>query len=101
MQSREPASLYHPSSKFCPLGRPRQRRSRGLAGIASRPGSRPADPQSKALGGVVHVNSGVDLLAAGKVLSYARYQTAQRYSHLANDTLRAAVEVGAAKQKVA
>lgn len=47
------------------------------------------------------VNSGVDLFAVGKVLGHASYQSTQRYSHLASDTLRAAVEAGAAKQKVA
>ena len=44
------------------------------------------------------VNSGVDLFAVGKVLGHASYQSSQRYSHLANDTLLAAVEAGAAKQ---
>lgn len=44
------------------------------------------------------INSGVDLFAVGKVLGHASYQSTQRYSHLANDTLRAAVEAGAAKQ---
>lgn len=47
------------------------------------------------------VNSGIDLFAVGKVLGHASYQSTQRYSHLANDTLLAAVEAGAAKQKVA
>ncbi|WP_395671217.1 tyrosine-type recombinase/integrase [Phenylobacterium sp.] len=47
------------------------------------------------------VNNGVDLFAVGKVLGHASYQSTQRYSHLANDTLLAAVEAGAAKQKVA
>jgi integrase len=47
------------------------------------------------------VNSGVDLFAVGKVLGHASYQSTQRYSHLANDTLLAAVEAGAAKQTVA
>jgi integrase len=42
------------------------------------------------------VNSGVDLFAVGKVLGHASYQSTQRYSHLANDTLLAAVEAGAA-----
>ena len=46
------------------------------------------------------VNSGVDLFAVGKVLGHASYQSSQRYSHLANDTLLAAVEAGAAKQNV-
>lgn len=44
------------------------------------------------------VNSGVDLFAVGKVLGHASVQSTQRYSHLANDTLLAAVEAGAAKQ---
>ncbi len=44
------------------------------------------------------VNNGVDLFAVGKVLGHASYQSTQRYSHLANDTLLAAVEAGAAKQ---
>lgn len=44
------------------------------------------------------VNSGVDLFAVGKVLGHASYQSTQRYSHLANDTLLAAVEAGSARQ---
>ncbi|WP_375381530.1 tyrosine-type recombinase/integrase [uncultured Sphingomonas sp.] len=44
------------------------------------------------------VNSGVDLFAVGKVLGHASYQSTQRYSHLAADTVLAAVEAGAAKQ---
>ncbi|PVM76376.1 site-specific integrase [Caulobacter radicis] len=47
------------------------------------------------------VNNGVDLFAVGKVLGHASYQSTQRYSHLANDTLLKAVEAGAAKQAVA
>ncbi|WP_167762521.1 site-specific integrase [Brevundimonas intermedia] len=47
------------------------------------------------------VNSGVDLFAVGKVLGHASYQSTQRYSHLANDTLLKAVEAGAAKQAAA
>ena len=46
------------------------------------------------------VNNGVDLFAVGKVLGHASYQSTQRYSHLANDTLLKAVEAGAAKQKL-
>jgi site-specific recombinase XerD len=45
------------------------------------------------------VKSGVDLFAVGKVLGYASYQSTQRYSHLENDTLLAAVEAAAAKQE--
>lgn len=44
------------------------------------------------------VISGVDLFAVGKVLGHSSVQSTQRYSHLANDTLLAAVEAGAAKQ---
>jgi integrase len=44
------------------------------------------------------INGGVDLFAVGKVLGHASYQSTQRYAHLANDTLLAAVEAGAAKQ---
>jgi integrase len=46
------------------------------------------------------VNSGVDLFAVGKVLGHASFQSSQRYSHLANDTLLAAVEAGAAKMNL-
>ena len=44
------------------------------------------------------VNSGVDLFAVGKVLGHASVQSSQRYAHLANSTLLAAVDAGAAKQ---
>jgi len=44
------------------------------------------------------VNSGVDLFAVGKVLGHANVASTSRYAHLANDTLLAAVEAGAAKQ---
>lgn len=44
------------------------------------------------------VNSGVDLFAVGKVLGHANVASSARYSHLAQDTLLAAVEAGAAKQ---
>ncbi|MFT4254542.1 MAG: tyrosine-type recombinase/integrase [Caulobacter sp.] len=46
------------------------------------------------------INSGVDLFTVGKVLGHACYQSTQRYSHLANDTLLKAVEAGAAKQSL-
>jgi integrase len=46
------------------------------------------------------VNNGVDLFTVGKVLGHASYQSTQRYSHLANATLLAAVEAGAAKQEL-
>ena len=44
------------------------------------------------------VNSGVDLFTVGRVLGHSSVQSTARYSHLANDTLLAAVEAGAAKQ---
>lgn len=44
------------------------------------------------------VNNGVDLFAVGKILGHASYQSTQRYAHLHNETLLAAVEAGAAKQ---
>lgn len=46
------------------------------------------------------INAGVDLFAVGKVLGHASYQSSARYSHVANDTLLAAVEAGAAKSQV-
>ncbi|MCJ2178599.1 site-specific integrase [Novosphingobium album (ex Hu et al. 2023)] len=45
------------------------------------------------------VNSGVDLYAVGKILGHADHQSTMRYAHLANDTLLAAVEAGAAKMQ--
>ncbi|WP_159761479.1 site-specific integrase [Sphingomonas sp. 8AM] len=45
------------------------------------------------------VNDGVDLFTIGKLLGHASYQSTQRYAHLANDTLLAAVEAGAKKQR--
>lgn len=42
-------------------------------------------------------NAGVDLYAIGKVLGHANVQSTQRYAHITNHTLRAAVEAGAAK----
>jgi len=45
------------------------------------------------------INAGVDLFAVGKVLGHADHKSTMRYSHLANDTLLAAVEAGAAKMK--
>lgn len=43
------------------------------------------------------INAGIDLFAVGKVLGHADHKSTMRYSHLANDTLLAAVEAGAAK----
>jgi integrase len=44
------------------------------------------------------INGGVDLYAVGKVLGHADHKSTMRYSHLANETLLAAVEAGANKQ---
>jgi len=41
--------------------------------------------------------AGIDLLSIGKILGHADYRSTMRYSHLANETLLAAVEAGAAK----
>lgn len=43
------------------------------------------------------INAGIDLFAVGRVLGHADHKSTMRYSHLANDTLLAAVEAGAAK----
>lgn len=45
------------------------------------------------------VNSGVDLLTVGRILGHADYKSTMRYSHLAQDTLLAAVEAGAMKMQ--
>lgn len=45
------------------------------------------------------VNAGVDLFAVGRILGHADHQSTMRYAHLADDTLMAAVEAGAAKMK--
>ncbi|MCT9020854.1 tyrosine-type recombinase/integrase [Proteus mirabilis] len=57
---------------------------------ANLPGLRLHDLRQSAASNMV--NSGVDLFAVGKVLGHASYQSTQRYSHLANDTLLKAVE---------
>lgn len=46
------------------------------------------------------VSAGIDLFAVGRVLGHADHKSTMRYSHLANDTLMAAVEAGAAGLKV-
>ena len=68
-------------------------RARRVAGL---PGLRIHDLRHSAASFMV--NSGVDLFAVGKVLGHASYQSTQRYSHLSNGTLLAAVEAGATKQ---
>lgn len=42
------------------------------------------------------INAGIDLYAVGRIVGHADHQSTMRYSHLANDTLLAAVEAGAA-----
>ena len=64
--------------------------------VAKLPGLRIHDLRHSAASFMV--NSGVDIFAVGKVLGHASYQSTQRYSHLANDTLLAAVEAAATKQ---
>lgn len=44
--------------------------------------------------------AGIGILAIGKVLGHADYKSTQRYSHLANETLLAAVEAGAAGMRL-
>lgn len=46
------------------------------------------------------VNAGIDIYAVGRILGHKTIVSSQRYSHLANDTLLAAVEAGAAKMNV-
>jgi len=46
------------------------------------------------------INAGIDLSAVGKVLGHADHKSTIRYSHLANETLLAAVEAGAAKMSL-
>jgi integrase len=46
------------------------------------------------------INAGINLYAVGKVLGHANHKTTERYAHLSNDTLMAAVEAGAAKLQV-
>mgnify|MGYP001806041396 CR=1 FL=1 len=64
--------------------------------VAKLPGLRIHDLRHSA--GSAMANSSVPLLTIGKVLGHASYQSTQRYAHLAQDTLLAAVEAGAAKQ---
>jgi len=45
------------------------------------------------------INAGIDLFAVGRVLGHADHKSTMRYSHLAHDTLLAAVEAGAKKMR--
>ena len=64
--------------------------------VAKLPGLRIHDLRHSSASAMV--NAGITLLTVGKVLGHASYQSTQRYAHLAQDTLLAAVEAGAAKQ---
>jgi integrase len=66
--------------------------------VAKLPGLRIHDLRHSAASFMI--NNGVDLFTVGKVLGHACYQSTLRYSHVANDTLLAAVEKGAAKQEL-
>lgn len=66
--------------------------------VAGLPGLRLHDLRHAAASWMVQ--AGVDLYAVGKVLGHANVASTARYSHLADATLRAAVEAGAAKQIV-
>jgi integrase len=46
------------------------------------------------------ISGGTDLFTVGKILGHADYKSTMRYSHLANETLLAAVEAGATKLRV-
>ncbi|MBD8679642.1 site-specific integrase [Sphingomonas sp. CFBP 13720] len=46
------------------------------------------------------INSGINLFVVGKILGHADHKLTMRYSHIANDTLMAAVEAGSTKQGV-
>jgi integrase len=46
------------------------------------------------------INAGIDLFAVGRVLAHADHKSTMRYSHIANETMLAAVEAGAAGQNV-
>lgn len=66
--------------------------------VAGLPGLRIHDVRHAAASFMVA--AGIDIYAVGKVLGHASVQSTQRYAHLANDTLLAAVEAGAAKQSL-
>lgn len=61
---------------------------------ASLPGLRLHDLRHSAASFMI--NAGIDLFAVGRILGHADHQSTMRYSHLANETLLAAVEAGAA-----
>lgn len=46
------------------------------------------------------INAGIDLYTVGRMIGHVSVASTTRYSHLANDTLMAAAEAGAAKLDV-
>jgi integrase len=46
------------------------------------------------------INAGIDLFAVGRVLGHADHKSTMRYSHVADATLQAAVNAGAAKLNI-
>ncbi len=46
------------------------------------------------------INAGIDLYSVGRMIGHVSVASATRYSDLANDTLMAAAEAGAAKLDV-
>lgn len=46
------------------------------------------------------INAGIDLYAVGRILGHADHQSTMRYSHLANETLMAAVEAGSKQMRI-
>lgn len=92
-----PYVVPNPKTKkpFTDLKRPWET-ARNKAGL---PGLRIHDLRHSAASFMI--NAGIDLFAVGKVLGHANHASTMRYSHLTNDTLRAAVEAGAAKMDMA
>ena len=65
--------------------------------LANLPGFRLHDLRHSAASFMV--NAGIDLFAVGRVLGHSNHASTMRYSHLSGDTLRLAVEAGAAKMQ--
>lgn len=67
--------------------------------VAKLPGLRIHDLRHSAASFMI--NNHIDLCTVGKILGHASYQSTQRYSHVASEGLRVAVEACAAKQAAA
>lgn len=65
--------------------------------VARLPGLRIHDLRHSAASFMINAN--IDIFSVGKVLAHSSYQSTQRYAHLSDKALLAAVEAGAAKQK--